>query len=206
MNRKKEIERKKERNANKGEKSKGTIEYHPSIPAVRELNSRRKRIRNARWRCQKERVRVRSVERQKPVVDCQPLHPLRWIYTQSDSNVERWKRPSPSPPLRRIRTAIHRFVITLYTRHTPLSLSLPRETRISRYNLLFAGKQKEFLASLPPSFQPRNDHPSVYTPIKIPHSIDPGYFNRKKKSNVNRESSIILSQKRKKKVSQMRSV
>lgn len=48
MNRKKEIERKKERNANKGEKSKGTIEYHLNIPAVRELNSRRKRIRNAR--------------------------------------------------------------------------------------------------------------------------------------------------------------
>lgn len=172
MNRKKEIERKKERNANKGEKSKGTIEYHLNIPAVRELNSRRKRIRNARWRCQKERCPCpfrgkAKARRRLSTVTSTPLN----LHTK---RFQCRKMKTPLPPLRRIRTATHRFVITLYTRHTPFSLSLPRETRISRYNLLFAGKQKEFLASLPPSFQPRNDHPSVYTPIKIPYSIDLG--------------------------------
>lgn len=101
MNRKKEIERKKERNANKGEKSKGTIEYHPSIPAVRELNSRRKRIRNARWRCQKERVRVRSVERQKrpsssPIVN-RYIHSAEFTHKAIPMSKDENAPPSPSP-------------------------------------------------------------------------------------------------------------
>lgn len=78
----------------------------------------------------------------------------------------------PPPPSlnHRIRTATHRFVITLYTRHlrSHFLSQTRRERTISRYNLLYAGNTKG-ISHLPPprvtSFKPRNDHPPVSTPI-----------------------------------------